>query len=119
MAGGDDVPAASEGREGVSIKPGDTVLHRPSGELRLVAAVSDDGAELAFCGRPETIAKQEDCEIVRRVSMDYAVHCAHVVERACPDQLRGVWARRWLEKQAAQYVRDVRATTDCGEEGLK
>lgn len=99
----------------MNVKPGDTVLHRPSGERWVVAAVSDDGTELVCCGWPETIAKQADCEVVHRVSMDYAVQCATDVARACPEQLRGSWARRWLEKQPAQYVRDVRATTDCGE----
>ena len=46
-----------------TIRTGDTVLHRPSGETWLVAYV--DGDRLAWCGWPEGEARLEDCELVK------------------------------------------------------
>lgn len=52
----------------MSIRTGDTVLHRPSGERWLVAYVYQD--YLAWCGWPEGEAKLSDCELIR-VCTDY------------------------------------------------
>ena len=47
----------------MSIRTGDTVLHKPSGEKWLVAYVQ--GEYLAWCGGPEGEAKLADCELGR------------------------------------------------------
>ena len=46
-----------------TIRTGDTVFHRPSGETWLVAYV--DGDRLAWCGWPEGEAQLADCELVK------------------------------------------------------
>jgi hypothetical protein len=42
------------------IRAGDHVLHRPSGETWVVAAV--EGDELAWAGWPDGLARTQDCE---------------------------------------------------------
>lgn len=52
----------------VTIRAGDSVKHRPSGETWLVAYV--DGERLAWCGWPPGEAALTDCELVKRCSDD-------------------------------------------------
>ena len=47
------------------IKPGDHVLHKPSGETWVVAYADPARNEIAWCGWPEGAAKISDCELVR------------------------------------------------------
>lgn len=53
-------------REGASIRCGDTVLHRPSGEKWVVAAADPERDEIMWCGWPEGVAKLSDCELIDR-----------------------------------------------------
>jgi len=50
------------------MKSGDTVKHIPSDETWLVAMV--DGDDLWPCGWPETLAKIEDCVLIRSCSAE-------------------------------------------------
>ncbi len=54
--------AALAQRNVCSVRTGDTVLHRPSGETWLVACVRGDC--LAWCGWPEGEARLADCELL-------------------------------------------------------
>lgn len=47
----------------MTIKTGDRVFHRPSGETWVVAFVRGD--DLAWCGWPEGVARLADCELVK------------------------------------------------------
>lgn len=80
-----------------TMRSGDTIFHRPSGEHWLVAAVSPKRDEVVCCGWPETIAKAADCEVVRHCTdAEHQEMLAEVI-RSCPDQIRGSWARAALE----------------------
>jgi hypothetical protein len=48
------------------IQCGDTVLHRPSGEIWLVAAADHERNTLMWCGWPEGTASITDCKILHR-----------------------------------------------------
>ncbi len=49
------------------IKPNDVVLHKPSGEMWVVAGVNYDDGKLIPKGYPfPSIAKIEDCELMER-----------------------------------------------------
>jgi hypothetical protein len=85
----------------MKIKPGDTIRHKPSGERWFVAAPSPDGSELVCCGWPESIAKVEDCEMIHECSKGTAAATARDVIASCSNQLRGSWARRWLDIEGA------------------
>lgn len=83
-----------------TMRSGDTIFHRPSGEHWLVAAVSPKRDEVVCCGWPETIAKAADCEVVRHCTdAEHQEMLAEVI-RSCPDQIRGSWARAALEGSA-------------------
>lgn len=47
-------------------RAGDHVLHRPSGETRLVAWCN--GPDLSWCGWPDGIARTADCDMVKAAS---------------------------------------------------
>ena len=85
----------------MKIKPGDTIKHRPTGETWSVAAPSPDGKEIVCSGWPESIAPVTDIELVRSCSHDDAVIEAKLVVGSCPRELRGSWARHWLDTEGA------------------
>lgn len=47
-----------------TIRAGDTVLHRPSGETWVVAYADHERNDLSAYGWPETLARVTDCELV-------------------------------------------------------
>lgn len=76
-----------------NVRAGDSVVHGPSGETWLVAAMSPDGTELVCCGWPETVAKVADCTLAKACGdAEHAEMLRQVIE-SCGDQLRGSWAR--------------------------
>jgi hypothetical protein len=79
-----------------AIRAGDTVLHKPTGEKWLVAAMSGDGAKLVCCGWPESIADVSDCELFRSATDEKHTDTLMRVIESCPEQLRGSWARQNL-----------------------
>lgn len=81
----------------MSIKPGDAVLHKPSGETWLVAAPSPDGMRLICCGWPESMAEVSECEVTRVATDAEAVELAGQVVKQCAGQCRASWAREWLK----------------------
>ena len=52
----------------MKIKPGDHVLHRPSGETWVVAYADYESGHLSPCGWPEGRADLSDCELVKSAS---------------------------------------------------
>lgn len=82
----------------MNYKPGDAIRHKPTGETWSVAAPSPDGKEIVCSGWPESIAPITDCEMVRSCTHDEAVAEAESVVRSCHRELRGSWARHWLEQ---------------------
>ena len=81
----------------MSIRTGDTVFHKPSGEQWLVAYVQDD--ELAWCGWPEGLARLADCELVRTCSDEQ--HWTLVRELAThASGMRQRWAAWYLAQHA-------------------
>ncbi len=82
----------------MTIRTGDTVLHRPSGEKWLVAYVH--GEYLAWCGWPEGEAKLEDCELLKSCTDEQ--HWKRVEEIAA--SASGARARhcQWLLEQRTQ-----------------
>lgn len=77
-----------------AIRAGDSVLHKPTGETWVVAAMSPDGTELVCCGWPESIAKVADCELKGRATDDDHYRILSNVAAVCHDQLRGSWAKQ-------------------------
>lgn len=55
------------------IKPGDVVLHKPSGERWVVAYADHERNELSWFGWPEGFAKISDCELVKSVTFEEAL----------------------------------------------
>lgn len=53
-----------------TIKTGDTVLHKPSGETWVVAYVRPETNDLAWCGWPSGLARLSDCELVESCTPD-------------------------------------------------
>lgn len=51
------------------IGTGDTVLHKPTGEIWVVACV--EGKHLSWCGWPEGTALVADCELKEKASDEY------------------------------------------------
>lgn len=51
-----------------SVRTGDAVFHRPSGENWLVAFADADRDEIAWCGWPPGFAKLSDCDVVQKAS---------------------------------------------------
>ncbi len=83
----------------MSIRTGDTVLHKPSGEKWLVAYVQ--GEYLAWCGWPEGEAKLADCELVRACTDEQ--HWKPVREiAASASGARARWAQWYLKEHAEQ-----------------
>ena len=83
----------------MSIRTGDTVLHKPSGEKWLVAYVQ--GEYLAWCGWPEGEAKLADCELVRACTDEQ--HWKSVREiAASASGARARWAQWYLKEHAEQ-----------------
>lgn len=50
------------------MRTGDTVFHKPSGEMWIVAYVEDDGRYLAACGWPFELVPVDQCELRERAS---------------------------------------------------
>lgn len=84
------------------IKAGDSVLHKPSEETWVVAAISPDGKEFAACGWPETIAQLSDCELKRKASPEEQrktlLSAAEAKNHGGLPNLRTHWARDNLER---------------------
>lgn len=74
----------------MSFRANDAVLHAPSGETWVLAADERHG-EVVCAGWPESIARAEDCSIVR-VSTDEG-RLAMLMNVAEHGGLRGSWAR--------------------------
>lgn len=55
------------------IKPGDVVLHKPSGERWVVAYADYERDELSWFGWPEGYAKLSSCELVKSVTFEEAL----------------------------------------------
>ena len=53
-----------------TIKPGDIVHHKPSGEDWVVAYMDVERNEIAWFGWPPGFAKLSDCELLESVSID-------------------------------------------------
>ena len=68
---------------------GDTVLHAPSGETWIVAAV--DGEDLFPAGWPESLARTSDCSLVRAATDEQ--HARFVREVRKSSGLRAARAR--------------------------
>lgn len=87
------VEAINRNTEAV-IKTGDTVLHRPSGEMWLVA-YSENGYVCA-CGWPETLARESDCQLIESASEDMRIRLLHEIAGKGGDDSRRSYARRAL-----------------------
>jgi hypothetical protein len=70
------------------MKPGDTVLHRPSGETWTVSARSND--YIIPGGWPMTVAKKADCDMVEECSPEEHRSMLSMAVRS--GGLRGEWA---------------------------
>jgi len=81
------------------MKPCDVIRHTPSGETWTVAAPSPDGKYILCCGWPETMAPVKDCVMMEPATDDEARTLARQVIEGCPHDLRGSWARQWLESK--------------------
>jgi len=82
----------------MTIRTGDRVLHRPSGEHWLVAYVQDD--RLAWCGWPEGEARLEDCELERSCTDEQ--HWKLVEEIAHSASGRRARYYQWLLEERAK-----------------
>jgi len=78
------------------MKTGDTVKHKPTGEIWIVAFANEN--ELVPCGWPESYAKPEDCDLVKKAT-DKERHklILDMAELPTSDS-RGRYARRKLGK---------------------
>jgi len=66
------------------IDTGDTVLHKPSGETWVVAAV--EGEHLYWCGWPPGRAHLADCELLEKAKEGEALRLLHqLAEMHCSD----------------------------------
>ena len=82
----------------MTIRTGDTVFHRPSGERWLVACVRGD--DLSWCGWPEGQARLADCDLI--ISCTDEAHWKLVREIAASSQdHRGRYCR-WLLEQVKE-----------------
>lgn len=83
----------------MSIRTGDAVLHKPSGEDWLVAYVQ--GEYLAWCGWPEGEALLTDCELIRACTDEQ--HWKLVREiAASASGARARWAQWYLAQHPEQ-----------------
>jgi hypothetical protein len=82
------------------IDTGDTVLHKPSGETWVVAAIEDDGEHFYACGWPETRALLSDCELVSQTTGELRrALLESLAKYSCSGESassRANWARRNL-----------------------
>lgn len=62
-------------------KPGDVVLHRPSGETWVVAVADPERNELIACGWPCSFERLSDCDITEESSPEEARELAHRLVR--------------------------------------
>lgn len=92
-----------------SVRAGDHIFHKPSGEKWLVAAVSPEGKRLVCAGWPETIADIADCEVIKY--SDEANYEKMLEDCRVLDDTRGLWTREVFrvrrehgERQAAKVL---------------
>lgn len=82
------------------MRTGDTILHKPSGERWLVAAVSPTGDQIVCCGWPESVAPVTDCELIK--SATDADHC-ELLARVCEGRdTRASWARFYRDAKTKE-----------------
>lgn len=77
-------------------KPGDHVLHRPSGETWVVAVAVPDRNQLIACGWPLSIERLSDCEVLSECSIKESRELA--MELAKPSMgtdLRRTWVQQF------------------------
>ncbi len=81
------------------IKTGDTVFHKPSGEIWTVAYANYDNNDLAWCGWPEGWARISDCELRESCSDEESLeHLRKLADMDTADMRRS-WARTELMKR--------------------
>jgi hypothetical protein len=85
-----------------NIRGGDTILHVPSGEKWLVAAVSPEEDRLVCCGWPESIAPFSDCQLVTRMPDDQHVKHLKEVSLSSRSSVRSGWASAELKRWGAR-----------------
>jgi len=85
--------------EETQFNPGDTVFHKPSGELWEVAVCDDK--DLMPIGWPETIARPSDCVLIKKGPADGRIELLKKLLNMKSDSGRPDWrsvmARRALE----------------------
>ena len=79
----------------MSIKPGDTVHHRPSGEDWIVGAVYEDGRIIPL-GWPCSTMLLSDCDITERCSEDESQQWIREMAAIDGSDPRATWAARQL-----------------------
>lgn len=80
----------------MSIRTGDTVIHKPTGEEWLVAGV--DNGQLMWCGWPEGSADLADCELVESASDQASMELLQTLAAMTGPDMRKRYAIRELEK---------------------
>lgn len=78
------------------IDTGDTVKHRPSGEIWLVAYVREERDEIAWCGWPPGLAKLSDCDLVEAATPEKRDKYLNELARISGNDHRRSYARHRL-----------------------
>jgi len=76
------------------MKTGDTVKHNPTGETWVVAFSNE--YELVPCGWPESYAKPEDCELIKKATYKERHNLLLDMAKLPIGDSRGRYARRKL-----------------------
>jgi hypothetical protein len=79
------------------IKPGDVVMHKPSGEEWIVAALHYSGDELAPVGWPACVVKVKDCVLVESCSVEESEKIVDEWSRMSCEDFRKTW-NKWRKE---------------------
>ncbi len=82
-----------------SIRTGDTVFHRPTGERWIVAFANEERDELAWVGWPDGHARLSDCELRKSCSDEQSDRLLREIADSSGTGARQRYARRVLSER--------------------